>query len=71
MRGIKRITLNCNQDFGDEAFECSLSELEDDLWIRAIDLQKCGITDNIAMKIIDTLHYNRSLEILDLRQNDL
>lgn len=71
MRGIKRITLNCNSEFGDEGLEWILNELEDDLWIKALDLQKCGITENIASKIISTLNYNKSLEILDLRQNDL
>lgn len=71
MRGIKRITLNCNPEFGDDGFMWILNELEDDLWIKALDLQKCGITENISGKILDTLHYNKSLEILDLRQNEL
>lgn len=71
MRGIKRITLNCNLEFGDDGFGHILNELEDDLWIKALDLQKCGITDNLAAKILNTLHYNKSLEILDLRQNNL
>lgn len=71
MRGIKRISLNCNPDFGDDGFGFILSELEDDLWIKALDLQKCGLTNNISDRVIDALKYNRSLEILDLRQNEL
>ncbi|CAH1175797.1 unnamed protein product [Phaedon cochleariae] len=71
MRGIKRITINCNSDFGDEGFTYILEELEDDLWIKALDLQRCNISENIAAKILDVIQYNRSLEIVDLRQNDL
>ncbi|KAJ8928572.1 hypothetical protein NQ314_018857 [Rhamnusium bicolor] len=71
MRGIKRITINCNPNFGDDGFNFILGELEDDLWIKAVDLQKCGITENLAGKIIDTVEYNRSLEIVDLRQNEM
>ncbi|KAG5868396.1 hypothetical protein JTB14_006829 [Gonioctena quinquepunctata] len=71
MRGMKRITINCNPDFGDDGLQYILNELEDDLWIKALDLQRCGITENSASRIIDVIQYNKSLEILDLRQNEL
>ncbi|KAJ8920589.1 hypothetical protein NQ315_004728 [Exocentrus adspersus] len=71
MRGIKRITINCNPDLGDSGFNYILDELEDDLWIKALDVQKCGITENIACKTITIIEYNKSLEIVDLRQNEL
>ncbi|XP_072387253.1 centrosomal protein of 78 kDa [Diabrotica undecimpunctata] len=71
MRGIKRITLNCNFEFGDTGFQYILDELEDDLWIKALDLQRCGITEKIGSNILNVVQYNRSLEIVDLRQNDL
>lgn len=70
MCGLKRITLNCNPGLGDEGLNYILDEMEDDLWIKALDMQKCGITDNIASKLIDVIGYNRSLEIADFRQND-
>lgn len=71
MRGIKRITINCNQDLGDNGFNYILDELEDDLWIKALDLQRCGITENLASKTINIVEYNKSLEIVDLRQNEM
>nr|XP_023026291.1 centrosomal protein of 78 kDa [Leptinotarsa decemlineata] len=71
MRGIKRITINCNPEFGDTGLEHILDELEDDLWIKALDLQRCGITENLSNRITDVIQYNKSLEIVDLRQNDL
>lgn len=71
MRGIKRITINCNPYFGDAGINFVLDELEDDLWVKALDLQKCGCTNNIADRIFDIVDYNKTLEIVDLRQNEL
>ncbi|CAH1961996.1 unnamed protein product [Acanthoscelides obtectus] len=69
MRGLRRIMINCNPDFSDAGFEPILEEMQDDLWIKALDLQKCGLTENISQKLIDTIHYSRSLEIVDVRHN--
>ncbi|XP_050302729.1 protein Cep78 homolog [Anthonomus grandis grandis] len=71
MRGIKRITINCNQYFGDAGLNFILDELEDDLWVKALDMQKCGFTENVSNRIIDIVEYNKTIEIIDLRQNDL
>lgn len=71
MAGLKRFTLSNNPNIGDDGLELILSELIDDLWIRAIDMQRCNITEAIGDKIIDTLEYNRSLEIADFRNNSL
>ncbi|KAL1513471.1 hypothetical protein ABEB36_002877 [Hypothenemus hampei] len=71
MRGIKRITINCNAYFGDTGLNFILDELEDDLWVKALDLQKCGLSENSANRIIDIVEYNKTLEIVDLRQNEL
>nr|CAI5832940.1 unnamed protein product [Callosobruchus analis] len=69
MRGLKRITMNSNPDFGDTGFDPILEEMQDDLWIRALDLQKCGLTDNISQKLIAIINYSKSLEIVDVRHN--
>lgn len=71
MAGIRRITINNNPKVGDEGLELILNELIDDLWIKAIDMQRCNITEAVAGKIIDTLEYNRSLEVVDFRNNNL
>ncbi|XP_044752715.1 centrosomal protein of 78 kDa [Coccinella septempunctata] len=70
MCGIRRITLNANPKLGNEGLSYILNELEDDLWIKALDVQKCGITEEISNKIIDILQYNSSLKIADFRQNE-
>lgn len=71
MAGIKRITINNNPKMGDEGLDYILNELVDDLWIKAIDMQRCNISENISAKIIDTIDYSRSLEIFDFRNNSL
>lgn len=71
MAGIKRISLNNNPKMGDTGLESILNELVDDLWIKALDMQRCNITEAISGKIIETLEYNRSLEVADFRHNDL
>ncbi|KAF6327082.1 centrosomal protein 78 [Rhinolophus ferrumequinum] len=71
MAGLRRITLNCNTligDFGAGAFAESLSE---DLWLRALDLQQCGLTNEGAKSLLKALETNRTLVILDIRKNPL
>lgn len=70
MKGLKRITLNCNQNIGDEGLIYIIDELEDDLWIKALDMQKCGVTDAVSCKIVDLVEYSRSLEVADFRHNE-
>ncbi|KAK9888705.1 hypothetical protein WA026_000934 [Henosepilachna vigintioctopunctata] len=69
MRGIRRITLNGNTKLGDVGLNYILDELEDDLWIKALDVQRCGITENIAPKLLDILAHNQSIQVADFRQN--
>ncbi|VTJ90320.1 Hypothetical predicted protein [Marmota monax] len=71
MAGLRRITLNCNSligDLGACAFADSLSE---DLWLRALDLQQCGLTNEGAKALLEALETNRTLVILDIRKNSL
>lgn len=71
MAGLKRITLNNNPGVGDVGLGLILDELDDDLWIKAIDMQRCNITENMSARLIDAIDYSRSLEIADFRHNDL
>lgn len=70
MGGLKRITLNNNPNMGDEGLLSIIEELDDDLWIKAIDMQKCGITDHMSKRIVDLVEYSRSLEVVDFRGNE-
>ena len=68
MAGLRCITLNCNTligDLGASAFPESLSE---DFWLRALDLQQCGLTNEGAKALLRALETNRTLLILDIRK---
>ena len=44
MAGIRRITLNGNGLIGDDGVRILAETLKDDLWIKALDMQRCSIT---------------------------
>ncbi|XP_023364906.1 centrosomal protein of 78 kDa isoform X2 [Otolemur garnettii] len=71
MAGLRRITLNCNTLIGDLG-ACAFADcLSEDLWLRALDLQQCGLTNEGAKALLKALETNRTLVILDVRKNPL
>lgn len=42
----------------------------DSLWLKALDLQQCGLTDVITNDIMDLLDYNETLVVVDVRMNN-
>lgn len=66
--GLKRITLNGNP-IGDEGCEMISTALQDDYWIKAIDLQQCNISDDGAKSLLVILEDNASMCVLDIRSN--
>ena len=69
MPGLRRLTLNHNPDIGDPGCGELAEALREDLWVRAVDLQNCGITEVGARGFQHCLKLNTSLLIVDLRQN--
>ncbi|VDN13541.1 unnamed protein product [Dibothriocephalus latus] len=43
--GLRRVTLNDNPDIGDAGAVQLADALRDDLWIKAVDLQNCGVSN--------------------------
>ena len=66
--GLKRITLNGNL-IGDDGCEIITTAMQDDYWIKAIDLQQCDISDEGAKMFLVMLEDNSSISVLDLRLN--
>ena len=71
MGGIRRISLNCNPMIGDEGIEIFNEALKDDLWLKALDFQLCGLSTKGALSLLETMQYNRTLVVLDVRQNPM
>ncbi|XP_040897541.1 centrosomal protein of 78 kDa isoform X2 [Toxotes jaculatrix] len=71
MGGLRRVTLNCNTLIGDRGAAALAHELAEDLWVKAVDLQRCGLSNEGARRLLETLKTNSSLCVLDIRSNPL
>lgn len=69
MSGLRRLTLNDNPQLGDAAVSELIEAVRDSLWLKALDLQRCGLTDKIGKDLLELLDHNNTLSILDVRQN--
>ncbi|CAN9513087.1 unnamed protein product [Ophioblennius macclurei] len=71
MGGLRRVTLNSNTLIGDRGASALASELAEDLWVKAVDLQRCGLSNEGARRLLEALKTNSSLCVLDVRNNPL
>uniref|UniRef100_A0A3Q2XII0 Centrosomal protein 78 n=1 Tax=Hippocampus comes TaxID=109280 RepID=A0A3Q2XII0_HIPCM len=71
MGGLRRLTLNCNTLIGDLGAARLARELAEDLWLKAVDLQKCGLSNRGACHLLEVLKTNSTLCVLDIRNNPL
>uniref|UniRef100_A0A8D2Q1F4 Centrosomal protein of 78 kDa n=1 Tax=Varanus komodoensis TaxID=61221 RepID=A0A8D2Q1F4_VARKO len=71
MAGLRRITVNCNTLIGDQGAMILAECLGEDLWLKALDLQQCGITNEGAKSFLDAFKTNTTLVVLDIRKNPL
>lgn len=69
MFGIRRITINSNQSIGDKGVQALSDAFKSDLWLKALDLQDCGITTTGANYLLDGLKFNAMMHVLDVRLN--
>ena len=84
MGGLRRLTLNDNTQIGNNGSKLLCEALKEDKWLKAIDMQNCGLGDaagnawlnllrapiksSSKVVTIDSLG-NRTLGIVDLRRN--
>ncbi|NWX44337.1 CEP78 protein, partial [Steatornis caripensis] len=71
MTGLRRITFNCNMLVGDRGASAFADCLGEDLWLKALDLQQCGISNEGARSLLEALQTNTTLVVLDIRKNPL
>ncbi|KAM4578779.1 centrosomal protein of 78 kDa [Fundulus diaphanus] len=71
MSGLRRVTLNCNTLIGDRGAAALAHELSEDLWVKAVDLQRCGLSNEGVRHLLEALKTNSSLCVLDIRSNPL
>ncbi|TSO88119.1 Calcineurin-binding protein cabin-1 [Bagarius yarrelli] len=71
MGGLRRITLNENILIGDRGVTSLARELTEDLWVKVVDLQRCGMSNKGAQVLEKMLQSNSTLCVLDIRRNPL
>ncbi|KAL6438936.1 hypothetical protein ACFW04_003762 [Cataglyphis niger] len=69
MPGLRRLTLNDNPHLGNCAIIEMIEAIRDSLWMKALDLQHCGLTDQIGGDLMNLLDQNNTLAVLDVRKN--
>jgi len=69
MPGLRRLTLNNNPHLGNCAVVEMIEAIRDSLWMKALDLQHCGLTDQIGADLMNLLDQNNTLTVLDVRKN--
>lgn len=69
MPGLRRLTLNDNPHLGNYAAREVIEAICDSLWMKALDLQHCGLTDQIGIDLLNLLEQNNTLTVLDVRRN--
>ncbi|XP_025156521.1 protein Cep78 homolog [Harpegnathos saltator] len=69
MRGLRRLTLNDNPQLGNCAVRQLIDAIRESLWLKALDLQHCGLTDQIGPDLLELLSHNDTLTVLDVRRN--
>lgn len=71
MPGLRRIIICKNPLINDRGAELIAEALKDDLWVKALDMQQCGISTEGAMSFQPVLKFNSTICVLDLRLNPL
>jgi len=71
MPGLRRITICKNPLINDRGAELIAEALKDDLWVKALDMQQCGVSTEGAMAFQPVLKFNTTITVLDLRLNPL
>lgn len=68
--GLKIIKINKNSQIGDNGFNYIIEALQDDEWIKVIEMKDCGLTDASADLMIDLLKNKKIYVTFDVKYND-
>nr|XP_009679283.1 PREDICTED: centrosomal protein of 78 kDa-like [Struthio camelus australis] len=70
MTGLRHVAFNCNMLVGDRGASAFAECLGEDLWLKALDSQQCGISNKGAKSLFDALQDNIMLVVLDIRKKN-
>ncbi|KAI8118353.1 Protein Cep78 like protein [Lucilia cuprina] len=69
MPGLRSIALSRNPQIGDEGIKPIVEVLKEDVWIKVIDMENCGLTDRAANLILDCLEINNYINDFNVSGN--
>lgn len=67
--GLRKISLNNNPEIENEGLDVILDSLFEDAWIKEVEMQNCGLSDEGALKIIKCLDINKSILSFNISGN--
>lgn len=67
--GVRKIALNDNPQIGDKGLEAIVEVLQEDVWLKVIEMRNCGLTDDSAQNIIKCLNVNKTILNFYIAQN--
>ncbi|XP_018797149.1 PREDICTED: protein Cep78 homolog [Bactrocera latifrons] len=67
--GLRSIALARNPQIGDDGVKAIVEILKEDVWVKVIDMENCGLTDRAANMILDCLEVNNYIIDFNVRGN--
>lgn len=67
--GVRKIFINNNPLIGDEGLKVLIDELREDVWVKEIEMQNCGLTSESANLIISALEENKTILNFNINNN--
>ncbi|XP_037946531.1 protein Cep78 homolog isoform X2 [Teleopsis dalmanni] len=67
--GLRFVNISHNPEIGDDGLQFIIEVLKEDVWIKYIEMEDCGITDRGANSILDCLELNNYLLDFNVRGN--
>lgn len=69
MPALRHLRVNDNPLLGNKAAEIIAQYLKDDLWVKVLEMNNCGLDRIGAKHFIDALKVNKTLAVLDMQNN--
>lgn len=69
LQGLRNVYLNNNPMVGDAGLQKITEVLSEDVWVKNIEMQNCGLTEVGANRIIQCLDYNKTILSFNISGN--
>lgn len=67
--GLRKISLSNNPQIGNDGLEMLTDVLREDVWVKDVEMQSCGLGDDGAQHIVQCLNVNKTILGFDITNN--